>query len=97
MRKGGGVGGRSLIVCGARMSADTRHNRGGGYRLGHAWSDELANGTREDMHPLLDVTPGGWDSDMLCYPHVFECDGQVYLLYNGNEFGCYGFGVAVLE
>ena len=30
---------------------------------------------------------------MLCYPHVFECDGKVYLLYNGNEFGRYGFGV----
>ena len=42
-------------------------------------------------------TPGDWDSDMLCYPHVFECDGQVYLLYNGNEFGRYGFGAAVLE
>ena len=34
---------------------------------------------------------------MLCYPHVFECDGRVYMLYNGNEFGRYGFGAAVLE
>ena len=34
---------------------------------------------------------------MLCYPNVFECDGNVYLLYNGNEFGRHGFGVAVLE
>ena len=36
-------------------------------------------------------------ADMQCYPHVFECDGQVYLLYNGNEFGRHGFGAAVLE
>jgi hypothetical protein len=34
---------------------------------------------------------------MLCYPHAFECRGKVYLLYNGNEFGRYGFGLAVLE
>ena len=34
---------------------------------------------------------------MQCYPHVFECDGKVYLLYNGNEFGRHGFGLARLE
>ena len=28
---------------------------------------------------------------------LFECDGSVYLLYNGNEFGRHGFGIAVLE
>ena len=27
---------------------------------------------------------------------VFECDGDYYLLYNGNEFGRYGFGAAKL-
>ena len=56
------------------------------------------NNTREDDDdPGLDVTRGDWDSDMLCYPHAFECRGKVYLLYNGNEFGRYGFGLAVLE
>ncbi len=53
--------------------------------------------TRDDENPLLDVTAGDWDSDMQCYPHVFECDGRVFLLYNGNEFGRHGFGAAVLE
>ena len=80
-----------------RQSSDFRKNKDRGYRIGHAYSDDLANWTREDENPLLDVTPGDWDSDMLCYPHVFECDGKVYLLYNGNEFGRYGFGLAVLE
>jgi len=28
---------------------------------------------------------------------VFECGGQVYMLYNGNAFGRAGFGVARLE
>jgi hypothetical protein len=28
---------------------------------------------------------------------VFERDGSVFLLYNGNEFGRHGFGLAELE
>jgi hypothetical protein len=80
-----------------RQSYDFRENKDRGYRIGHAYSDDLVNWMRDDEDPLLDVTPGDWDSDMLCYPHVFECDGKVYLLYNGNEFGRYGFGLAVLE
>lgn len=80
-----------------RQSFDFRKNIDRGYRIGHASSEDLINWVRDDDHPLLDVTPGEWDSDMLCYPHVFECDSEVYLLYNGNEFGRYGFGLAVLE
>ena len=34
---------------------------------------------------------------MMCYPHLFECDGRICLLYNGNEFGKHGFGLATLE
>jgi hypothetical protein len=33
----------------------------------------------------------------MCYPHIFQCDEKVYLLYNGNEFGKKGFGIAELE
>ena len=35
----------------------------------------------------------GLGSEMLCYPHVFWCDGHAYMLYNGNAFGRHGFGV----
>jgi hypothetical protein len=80
-----------------RQSHDFRTNRARSYRIGHAHSDDLVDWTRNDDDPGLDVTDGDWDSDMLCYPHVFECKGKVYLLYNGNEFGRYGFGLAVLE
>jgi hypothetical protein len=31
------------------------------------------------------------------YPHVFELNGKYYMTYNGNEFGKYGFGLAILE
>jgi sucrose-6-phosphate hydrolase SacC (GH32 family) len=79
-----------------RESFDFRKAKGRGYRIGHAWSEDLMNWTRDDESPPLEGTPGEWDSDMQCYPHVFECDGKVYLLYNGNEFGRYGFGLAEL-
>jgi len=80
-----------------RQSFDFRKNRDRGYRIGHAYSDDLISWSRDDSDPSLDVTPDDWDSDMMCYPHVFGCDGKVYLLYNGNHFGRYGFGLAVLE
>ena len=80
-----------------RQSFDFRMNKDRSYRIGHAHSEDLVNWTRNDEDLFLDVTPGAWDSEMLCYPHVFDCDGKVYLLYNGNEFGRYGFGLALLE
>lgn len=80
-----------------RQSFDFRTHPGRGYRIGHAWSDDLSNWSRDDDDPHLDVVPGDWDGDMQCYPHVFECDGRICLLYNGNQFGRHGFGLATLE
>ena len=68
-----------------------------GYRIGYAYSDDLINWTRADDQAGIATTEGDWDSDMMCYPHIFHCDGKIYLLYNGNEFGRFGFGLAVLE
>lgn len=80
-----------------RESFNFREANGRGYRIGHAWSDDLAEWIRDDEHPPLKSRQGEWDGEMQCYPHVFECDGKIYLLYNGNEFGRYGFGLAELE
>ncbi len=91
------VGTRHHMVFCYRESWDFRQTPGRGYRLGHAWSDDLVHWTRDDDHPQLAGTPGAWDADMQCYPHAFACDGQVWLLYNGNAFGRHGFGLAVLE
>ncbi len=91
------IDGRYHMFFCYRQSFDFRKGKGRGYAIGHAWSDDLVNWVREDNNPQLDGTLGEWDSDMQCYPHVFECEGKVYLLYNGNEFGRYGFGLAELE
>lgn len=80
-----------------RHASDFRSNPSRSYRLGYAFSDDLVNWTRDDANAGIDVSAGGWDSEMLCYPHVFNMDENTYLLYNGNEFGRFGFGLAILE
>lgn len=68
----------------------------GGYRMGYAYSDDLANWTRRDDLVGLLPSPAGWDSEMVSYPHVFAVDGQVYMLYQGNGMGRTGIGLARL-
>jgi hypothetical protein len=80
-----------------RESFDFRRSSGRGYQVGHAFSDNLLDWVRDDANPILEAKYGDWDGEMQCYPHVFSCNEKVYLLYNGNEFGRYGFGLAELE
>ena len=91
------IAGRHHMFFCYRQSFDFRLSKERGYRIGHAYSDDLNNWIRDDENPWFKGSQGEWDSDMQCYPHMFECDGVVYLLYNGNEFGRFGFGLAMLE
>jgi hypothetical protein len=79
-----------------RYSVDFR-NKEKGYRIGYASSDDLLHWARDDAKVGIDVSQSGWDSEMISYPHVFELDGNVYMLYLGNEVGRFGFGLARLE
>lgn len=74
-----------------------RQDKTKAYRLGYAYSKDLRNWTRDDRLGGMEVSAQGWDSDMMCYPNIFEVGGRVYLLYNGNNFGKAGFGTAILE
>jgi len=80
-----------------RYATDFRKNKMRGYRIGYSFSNDLIDWSRDDDQVGIDLSLAGWDSEMMCYPNVFECDGKIYLLYNGNEFGKLGFGLAVLE
>lgn len=80
-----------------RYATDFRKNPGRAYRLGYAYSDDLMLWIRADQEKGIDVSETGWDSEMMCYPHLFEAFGRIYMLYNGNMFGKYGFGLAELE
>ena len=80
-----------------RQAQGFRQDSSRAYRIGYARSLDLENWDRDDSSAGIDVSAEGWDSQMQCYPHVFACNGATYLLYNGNEFGRHGFGLAVLE
>jgi len=69
----------------------------GGYRIGYAESEDGIRWERKDEEAGIDVSESGWDSEMICYPFVFEHKGRKYMLYNGNEYGKTGFGYAILE
>lgn len=80
-----------------RESFDFRKNKNNGYKIGYAFSEDLINWQRNDEEGGMHLSSDGWDSEMMCYPHVFHVDNKSYMLYNGNEFGKYGFGLAILE
>jgi hypothetical protein len=67
------------------------------YRMGFASSSDGLKWERDDTLAGIDVSPEGWDSEMICYPYVFEHKDTKYMLYNGNGYGRTGFGLAVLE
>lgn len=67
------------------------------YRIGYAESKDGMNWTRKDELVGLDTSENSWDSDMVCYPCVFKYNEELYMLYNGNDYGQTGIGLAVLE
>lgn len=67
------------------------------YRIGYAESIDGVSWIRRDHLVGIDISTSGWDSEMICYPFVFDFQGQRYMLYNGNGYGMTGFGLAVLE
>lgn len=71
--------------------------KGTAYRIGYATSEDAVNWQRQDKDCGITTSPSGWDSDEVTYPHVFVHRGCKYLLYNGNQYGKTGFGLAVWE
>lgn len=87
-----------MVFC-FREAIDFRKNPKRGYRLGYAFSENLKDWTRADELLDLNLTydSNEWDGEMMCYPHLFKVNNEVYLLYNGNQFGKSGFGIAKLD
>jgi predicted GH43/DUF377 family glycosyl hydrolase len=66
-----------------------------GYRLGYAESADGLNWQRKDDQVGIDVSPNGWDSEMICFSCIQKTKYGTYMFYNGNNYGETGFGVAV--
>ena len=90
----------SVIKLADRMQMWFSYRAGTGqtYRIGAAVSfDDGATWKLDLGNSGIDVSTTGWDSEMICYPFVFEHAGAKWMLYNGNAYGATGFGLAVLE
>lgn len=79
------------------LTPDFRFDKSKSYRIGYASSKDLINWERDDSKVGIDISEDGFDNEMIAYPHIFELDGRVYMLYLGNEVGRFGFGLAELE
>jgi len=72
-------------------------HKGENYRMGYAESIDGIHWERDDGQAGLDVSPEGWDSKMIEYAYVFDHRGVKHLLYNGNDYGKDGIGLAVAQ
>lgn len=67
------------------------------YRLGYATSSNGRNWNRMDHQMGLDVSQDGFDSRAIMYSAIINSGHQTLCFYNGDNFGEFGFAVAVLE
>lgn len=72
------------------------HSEIGKYRIGFAQSKDGYLWERKDDEAKIDID-NQQAREMICYPFVFFFKGRMYMLYNGDNFGRMGFGVAVWE
>lgn len=82
---------------GYHMWYSYRSGDGTKYRIGYSHSTDGISWKRKHTEVGIDVSTTGWDSEMICYPFVFEHNNNRYMLYNGNEYGKSGFGMAKFE
>ncbi|MCW6038511.1 hypothetical protein K4A83_19860 [Spirulina subsalsa FACHB-351] len=74
-----------------------RGGNGDKYKIGFAYSEDGYTWNLDLDSAGINVSDQGWDSEMIEYPFVFNHDGNIYMLYNGNGYGKTGFGLAICE
>ena len=73
----------------------SKENKVGTYTLGYATSKNGINWKRKDNLVGIFKSKIGWDSEMITYPNVIYHNKKYFMFYNGNNYGKYGFGIAI--
>ena len=68
----------------------------GAYLPGYAHSANGILWQRDDTQVGMSVSTEGWDSRTLCYLAPIQVGDKCYAVYNGNDMGKAGFGIAEL-
>lgn len=71
--------------------------KGLNYRTGFAYSNNGISWRRRDSLAHLDVGKSSFDNKMICYPYIFSFKEKFYCLYNGNNYGYSGIGLAIYK
>ncbi len=71
--------------------------KGKNYRMGYGESQDGLSWIRKDTLAGIDVSPSGWDAEMMEYTCIVNHKGKRYMFYNGNNYGAQGIGLAVSE
>ena len=66
------------------------------YRLGYGESTDGIHFARLDDQVGIDVSPTGWDSEMIAFAERMTFRSKTYLFYCGNHYGMDGMGYAEL-
>lgn len=79
-----------------RMWYSYVHSETSKYLMGYAYSEDGLSWIRDDENVGIGLDDEYCQS-MICYPFVFEMGGRLYMLYNGDNYGQKGFGIAVAD
>ncbi|HTJ93776.1 MAG TPA: hypothetical protein VL424_11805 [Pararobbsia sp.] len=89
--------GRPVVTPGPdgyRMIYSIRRRNPARYRMGYAVSVDGLRWQRDDSRLGIDVSDEGWDAESVEFGVDIEAAGKTWLLYDGNDFGGTGFGIA---
>jgi hypothetical protein len=65
------------------------------YSPGLAFSSDGVSWVRCDSDVGIELSKSGWDSEMICYPAIFNFRETTYMFYSGNGVGKGGIGFAI--
>jgi hypothetical protein len=89
--------GRPCVVRDADAYRMWYCHRGDRYRIGGAESADGMTWRRRDDDMGFTASGSGWESEMVAYPWIFDWQDRRYMLYNGNDYGRTGIGLAQWE
>ncbi|WP_434687157.1 hypothetical protein [Pseudanabaena minima] len=67
------------------------------YTIGVATSEDGITWERRDSEVGIEKSANGWDSEMICYPAIYNYGDKTYMFYSGNGVGRGGIGYAVAD
>lgn len=74
-----------------------RGGNGDKYKIGYAHSKKNSPWNLALNTNTISTSNEGWDCEMVEYPFVYKFEEEIFMLYNGNNYGKSGIGLARLK